>query len=718
MPLNTNIGMLGELENVEWVRQSLFVPNRSKAGGGADARSKDEQYAGQFSYQHLEFADTSLGGNRSMNPKPQFTKFADPNLPSLLAGLNETGNPSKTESMGMGRYYGEAIDANAQRIYMQFGVPAFNSLTNFFTSFYDPAHGDMANSGNTSSNILYSIGQFVGYVTFWSIFPELGVLSVLYGTAKAFVADIQHRPLSKFYYMKPAMPLYWSTVQTIVNAISVNMKLVAGVNQGDASRDPNKKITIKPPIDFSTLEKILPDIYLNDNGGIDIRMVANRYQRLADAHERAFDNIRNNNPDESSAAAAIAAYISQPHINYKVKDPTPIKQYMADYQSGLGTGNHLLDKLTSEAEAAATAAGGTNPTDTAVAAAANSAAAGAVSIAAADDSVGTPGPSIIANGISTLWRGLCKHLDDYSDQAIAELRDGSQFISFIVDYESHVSESFSNSTKESDISSQMNEMSRSARAKKFDFANGNVGGGVIGDLVTAGISGLADVVTGVANAWGFSGLAAIGGKAFVDIPEFWDTSSTSFPSSTYELQLRSPYGNPISVLSNVLVPYSMILAAAAPRATGRNSYTGPFLCKLWQKGRTQIQLGIITSLNVTRGAGNVGWNLNQQPLGIDVSFTVTNLSKMLYVPITTDLSITDLVGLTFFDEDTNFTDYMAILGSLGLSEQYYASSRWRLRRATAQANFNSFFSVDHLIQWGANTTVGSIVSMFARKAQL
>ena len=227
MALLTNPQLLKEIPNSGWVRQSLFVPNRKVRIERSSAKGRFV-FGSMFSYQTLNFSDTSLGGNRSINPKPQFTKFADPNLPSLLAATNNSGNPSATQSMGMGRYYSEAIDDNAQRIFLQFGVPAYNSLSNFFTTFYDRGHANMANSGTMADGLLFSIGKYAGFLIAWTIVPALSLAALFYSTGKKALFSILDVPLSKFYYMKPTMPLYWNTVTIISNALAVNMKLIQG----------------------------------------------------------------------------------------------------------------------------------------------------------------------------------------------------------------------------------------------------------------------------------------------------------------------------------------------------------------------------------------------------------------------------------------------------------------------------------------------------------
>jgi len=716
--------LLGEISDSSWIRQSLLMPERG-AAHDSNARSKEQTYAGGWSYQHLSFADTTLGGNRSINPKPQFTRFADPNLPSLLANTVTNGNPGPSDTCGMGRYYAEAIDVNAQRIYMQFGVPSYNSLSNFISNFYDPSLGPMANSGQTNDSILYTAGKYIGFITLWTVVPELCITAKLYGTAKKALASFQHRPLSKFYYMKPTMALYWSTVTTIVNALSVNMKLVQGTEPGDVTRNTTGSNPSSDPISIdyskystaSQISNVLPDFMLNNAGGIDIRQVSARYQRLSDAHNKALEAIREstNGLTDEAAYNAVIGYINGGSSSFNVQQPPAFGDYYrgsSDTQgyinSAAGTALGLQEKIDLPST-------GTPSPDKAPDTIASSVMEGISS--------GMEGISVAAEeglaGVKKLWYGISKHFEEYAKFATAEGRDGSAFVSFIVDYESHVSESFNNSTKESDIANKMNDVARSAKNKWFDLAGGNISDNIVVDTIEGMVSGLGKFAAGYASGVGLSGLALLGGKAFVDIPEFWDTSTVSLPTSSYSIQLRTPYGNPISILTNILVPTAMLIAAAAPRTTGRNSYTGPFLCKLWQKGRTQIQLGMITSLSITRGAGNVGWNVKQQPLAIDINFTVTNLSKILHVPITTDLSLTDLIGLSVIDEENNFTDYMAVLGSLGLADQYYFSSRWRLRKAQGLQNWASFLSVDHFLQWEINDTLpGNIVAAFARQGNL
>lgn len=197
------------------------------------------------------------------------------------------------------------------------------------------------------------------------------------------------------------------------------------------------------------------------------------------------------------------------------------------------------------------------------------------------------------------------------------------------------------------------------------------------------------------------------GNAFVDIPQEWKDSSAELPKSTYTMHLRSPYGNKMSRYMNLYVPLSMILAGALPKSVGKHSYDSPFLVEIYDKGRQQVRLGIIDSLQITRGVGNLGWTRNQEPLGIDVTFSVMDLSSILHMPLNASPGI--------FDEDTAYGDYLAVLGSLSLSDQLYVGSRLRLSMTRKMAEWKSWTSPAKYGMWAANTMPGQVISAFARE---
>ena len=77
---------------------------------------------------HMKFTDTTLGGNLAINARPQFTRYCDIKGGSRITDSTEVSVSETSGGYGMGRYYSEAIDDNVQNLYLEFGVPKFNSL--------------------------------------------------------------------------------------------------------------------------------------------------------------------------------------------------------------------------------------------------------------------------------------------------------------------------------------------------------------------------------------------------------------------------------------------------------------------------------------------------------------------------------------------------------------------------------------------------------------
>ena len=178
---------------------------------------------------------------------------------------------------------------------------------------------------------------------------------------------------------------------------------------------------------------------------------------------------------------------------------------------------------------------------------------------------------------------------------------------------------------------------------------------------------------------GMSNLAlGLGGSGFIDIPKHWQSSTAQLPRSSYTMKLISPYGNAISQIQNIYIPLCMILAGTLPIATGKQSYTSPFICQLFDRGRCQIRLGMIESLQITRGTSNLAFDLNGNALALDVTFTVVDLSSIMYMPLTTGtLGGVDMT----MDEDNILMDYFAVLAGQDLYTQIYDMSKAKLNIA-------------------------------------
>lgn len=142
--------------------------------------------------------------------------------------------------------------------------------------------------------------------------------------------------------------------------------------------------------------------------------------------------------------------------------------------------------------------------------------------------------------------------------------------------------------------------------------------------------------------------------------------------------LETPYGNTLSRIMNLFLPFAMVAAGAWPRSTGRKSYTAPFLCQVYDKGRVQIPLGMITEFTVTRGRGNIGYTADGKPLSMEVTWTVKDLSRVLHMPL---MPVLGLSSPTIMDETSSITNYLAAVAGQSIENQIYPSTKAKIRGA-------------------------------------
>jgi hypothetical protein len=179
----------------------------------------------------------------------------------------------------------------------------------------------------------------------------------------------------------------------------------------------------------------------------------------------------------------------------------------------------------------------------------------------------------------------------------------------------------------------------------------------------------------------------------------------------YALTLISPYGNKMSQMINIYVPLCMLLAGVLPLSTGRQSYTSPFLVELYDKGRAQTRLGMIDTMSITRGVSNLGFNREGEAMAIDVAFSIKDMSSVLHMPIVQGFDILNPLN-NIFDDDTVFSDYMSVLGSLSLNDVIYTSQRLKLALTRKGQAMDTWFSKAHAAQFVADLGPLKLISAF------
>lgn len=653
------------LRDSQWARQAFIVSTPQEKENGKPEGFLDEidiknRY---FTSAYLKWTDSSLGGNVCINPLPQFTRYADIREPGLRAGATNTTLHSSKGDLGMGNYYSEAIDDNMQLIHMRFGVPSYNSLTQFFTGFYNSSAGLLARTGRFDDTIIDGILKVGATLVSIAVLP-LMIVPIAVGLIGHAARYFLKWPASKFYYSKPSMATYWLAVSNMVNQIAghrgLNQNIPAYQQQTILGRgDVVKKSQ------GGVLHNLFPDV-ITEEGNINVFAISNRSKIL---QSRQDYNLRKTLKD--AGADPWYDHVRNLINNSRsgISDPSPnepLEFSLESYiQRFLDTGT--LSRVTS-GEASNLSEKDIKASDS-------------TENADLEGTAFAPGAS--SNGVSNYFLGT--------------LSDGSDWVTFRVNNTGPATDTFGSSTGKSSLADKINMVSKTARDIRINFAQGNIDPLGVSETIGSGISA---ILSGVSSTLQISGIAALAGSAFVDIPDHWAESTASLSKTSYSFTLISPYGNQVSQSLYLFTPLCCILAGALPLATGKQSHTSPFVCELYDRGRRTTRLGIITDLTVTRGTSNLGFNNDDHPMAIDVSFTVADLSSIVAMPIMPGFSLNIADGL--FDPDSMYTDYMMTLSSLHLRDMTDRIPQLELQWARAKSNFATYTSAAKIGQDIAN----------------
>lgn len=663
----------GTLLDKDWIRRSFLV--------NADDYDEALLEMRTMSTAKLKYVTSGFGGNLVANPLPQSSIFTDP--PPIKNELNQ-------QSYGydsLGVFHSEAFDDNMHVIHLRFGVPAFNSLWRFLNGMYDYSAGKYARTGR-GTGIVYNVARFgLGIVGSLLLWPIQGL--ALMDKVGRFFAN---KPSSRFYYLKPTMPMYWDTVQTIVNHLAVNRGIIfynTPFTNSSVTATDDYHVTAQ---ERAALHAQFPEI-IDEDGSIDVWALMNRAQRQWRKHLDTLIDAGKKRPDSIATSLrmkynALLGGQSNPDKGVRFKD------YFQKWMDNPASQNADTDPMSDL------------------------------------DKAGDPN-MLGATGLPAfLW---------------AEAEEGGSWVSFRVNHGGTVSESFSNDFKNSDLGDKINSTGSSARDARFDLANGNLGDGIVADSLEAIGGVVKDFAMAALDTINLKGLAVLGGAAFADFPQHWDRSTANLPSMSYSLDLISPANDPISQLMNIYIPLSMLLAAALPRSAGKQSHVEPFLCELYDQGRAQTRLGMFKSLSISRGEGNIGWDNRGHYLQVKVNFEIADMGNIVTLPVSEAVSWKDTILSTatgavvgtavagpvggvagagigaasetiakgLFDDDSYFNDYMAILSGLGLASQIHRMDKIKRRISINVANSERLFSKARLASYVMDQTMGGqLAQMF------
>lgn len=656
------------VKDTSWVKQAFF--KRKLGGAGANSRDLIDGF---------NFYDTTLGGNRAMNPLPQACRWADPKISTIAPSCKSMGHGYKT-----------AIDDNAQRISLQFGLPEYNAMSTFLANFYDRKAADLARFGTASPGIMYRAGEAAGILFTLPIQTFFGI-NYLWNRLSAAISG---NPYSKFYYMRPTMALYWNAVALLFNKVMVDMGIMDPVDP-----DEIKDGKIPASVSLNNLKRLLPDIISGNSGDgyhIDVKSLASRSQRLANEFNKKIMELEVQIGEaELTGEAARQAFIDGVNEIQRVKGLQPMeldrktnKEYMDAYiNSPFSDGTNVSSKVVTTGE-------GEDKRE-----------------------VTHNQPKANETDDTGRKRSVFERFKDIQSYVMADLQEGSAFVTFAVDKTGPISHSFSNTTKAAPLKEASNAAAQTARDLTVNLFGGNITDTIIGNTIESVLSGIKNLVAGGLSSVGLSGLDAIASGAMMEMSDVYDDSSASLNQTTYSITLGTPYGNKYSILTRVYLPLCMLMAGVLPRRTGKNSYTAPFLCRLHSQGFEDIRLGMIKDLGLEIGTSNIGRSIDHLPTQIKVSLTVETMDKTMTMPLS-DSVLDDIMNFSAFDEDTTLTDFLSSLAGIDLQAQYFAVPRLKRAWRKTVADWNQFTSPAYFSQWFAGVLPGRVISGFLKAGDI
>lgn len=247
----------------------------------------------------------------------------------------------------------------------------------------------------------------------------------------------------------------------------------------------------------------------------------------------------------------------------------------------------------------------------------------------------------------------------------ASYSSSKESIAFYVDGVNQVSDSFSNSSMESQLVSKVNSFSDvgkeiafllgSQAGVKYDLMNNELleeAKQGIEDLSDKYLKGnqlfknLTDEFTTVVS----------GGKLV--FPELWEDSSFN-RSFDINIKLRSPDADLISWYLNIYVPMCFLICLVAPQQKNKFGYFTPFLVRASYKGLFNVDMGLVTELSFGKGQEGF-WTLDGLPTVVDVSMTIKDLYQSV-------LSITE-GNDNWFMNNTVLMDYISNLCGVNINK--------------------------------------------------
>ena len=231
-----------------------------------------------------------------------------------------------------------------------------------------------------------------------------------------------------------------------------------------------------------------------------------------------------------------------------------------------------------------------------------------------------------------------------------------QYVRFCVDPTSGFTENYNNETGTSMLKGAFDNGSDVLKEVSFIINSGGAGENADGfkELINSATDSLSNALNGNNVTSILSRLLNLTGNVIkgsnVIMPDIYKSSSRP-TSYQFTVHLKAPYGNKLGIYMDNLVPLMHLVCLAIPKQSTANTYDSPFLVKAFMDGVCNINLGMITDLQVNKTVSEQSWTVDGMPNEIDVAFTITDLYS--------DLTMSPQENPILFLNNTSLIEYLA-----------------------------------------------------------
>lgn len=698
------------------------------------------------------FFSTAVGDNRFINSLPGYGINTDPS-PGLVYK-----NAIKNEYYNLGRYFKRIHDDNATVLTLTAGTAEFSGILEFITNMFDYSASLIANKGRAPSFIFY-ITSGMSAIAFWP-FQVIGV-------GLNFLNFLFDSPKNQWYYVKPAMAKYLNAAQGIFNDLMVTAGYSMTVLNSSKQETGNNK---KGDADFykgtingydakdshdakrnniEFMNRLYPDA-IDKNGLIDITRLAFRGPRKYRLFLKALKDLDEKNGNRKITVEEKDKLIEET-LQSLVKDP----QFMNDRGRTNYSTKQFLDRENNtvgqyrgideigapemassyyDTEVAASVIPTSKAKQSSVSPEltnvnsirnkfdylndnnnTNEAPPAGSQNASGNFNTDTSLNGDVPNEQINVNKPVSKEhwFKQVGDYILDGLMGGMDAISFRVEgSDGSVTDSFSNSTQQSEIAGFFNNSVQAVNNFKFNVQGGATGIEVIDTFANMIKDGLAGFASG--SVIGNIPLALMGNSR-ITVPEHWADSSTNLHTESYQIVCRALYGHPYCIATNIFLPLALIAPFVFPVCTGGSSYTTPFLVKAFCRGRTIIKTGIVKNATFTFGEGELGWTRDRKPLNLRINLDIADLDPILSVPVTRMTNPMEIANPTlltnrYLNDVGKYNDWLARVGGVDYLDTVLKRSRLNRVVTRATNDFNQIFNPANI----ANAVTDSVVSDAAR----